>query len=90
MVLLEWLDETPVASIGDKTEMCRNINKNVLWNNFSGSTHAYTTGRRHMDSNLNKVRPKGPSQTLKVIKKTFIFYQLKVMLHLKKVVQSFT
>ncbi|KAH8387849.1 hypothetical protein KR093_009865 [Drosophila rubida] len=44
----------------------RNMNKNSIWNNFSGSTHAYTTGRRHIDSNLNKIRPKGPSQTLKV------------------------
>lgn len=42
------------------------MNKNSIWNNFSGSTHAYTTGRRHIDSNLNKIRPKGPSQTLKV------------------------
>ena len=57
---LEWLD--------DKTEARRNTNKNSIWNNFGGgSTHAYTTGRRHIDSNLNKIRPKGPSQTLKVI-----------------------
>ncbi|XP_013102689.1 rho GTPase-activating protein 190 isoform X2 [Stomoxys calcitrans] len=53
----EWLD--------DKTDGRRNINKNSIWNNFGGSTHAYTTGRRHIDSNLNKIRPKGPSQTLK-------------------------
>ncbi|XP_023298984.2 rho GTPase-activating protein 190 isoform X3 [Lucilia cuprina] len=53
----EWLD--------DKTDVRRNANKNSIWNNFGGSTHAYTTGRRHIDSNLNKIRPKGPSQTLK-------------------------
>ncbi|XP_017869928.1 PREDICTED: rho GTPase-activating protein 190 isoform X6 [Drosophila arizonae] len=53
----EWLD--------DKSDARRNANKNSIWNNFSGSTHAYTTGRRHIDSNLNKIRPKGPSQTLK-------------------------
>ncbi|XP_030378976.1 rho GTPase-activating protein 190 isoform X2 [Scaptodrosophila lebanonensis] len=53
----EWLE--------DKSEGRRNMNKNSIWNNFSGSTHAYTTGRRHIDSNLNKIRPKGPSQTLK-------------------------
>ncbi|XP_019844517.2 rho GTPase-activating protein 190 isoform X2 [Bactrocera dorsalis] len=53
----EWLE--------DKNEPRRNLNKNSIWNNFSGSTHAYTTGRRHIDSNLNKIRPKGPSQTLK-------------------------
>ncbi|KAL7744219.1 hypothetical protein ACLKA6_009185 [Drosophila palustris] len=50
----------------DKNDPRRNMNKNSIWNNFSGSTHAYTTGRRHIDSNLNKIRPKGPSQTLKV------------------------
>ncbi|EDW06400.2 rho GTPase-activating protein 190 isoform X12 [Drosophila mojavensis] len=50
----------------DKSDARRNANKNSIWNNFSGSTHAYTTGRRHIDSNLNKIRPKGPSQTLKV------------------------
>ncbi|XP_032594517.1 rho GTPase-activating protein 190 isoform X3 [Drosophila grimshawi] len=55
----EWLE--------DKNDAARrNMNKNSIWNNFSGSTHAYTTGRRHIDSNLNKIRPKGPSQTLKV------------------------
>ncbi|XP_017869931.1 PREDICTED: rho GTPase-activating protein 190 isoform X9 [Drosophila arizonae] len=54
----KWLD--------DKSDARRNANKNSIWNNFSGSTHAYTTGRRHIDSNLNKIRPKGPSQTLKV------------------------
>ncbi|KRG06900.1 rho GTPase-activating protein 190 isoform X3 [Drosophila mojavensis] len=54
----EWLE--------DKSDARRNANKNSIWNNFSGSTHAYTTGRRHIDSNLNKIRPKGPSQTLKV------------------------
>ncbi|XP_023032663.1 rho GTPase-activating protein 190 isoform X5 [Drosophila willistoni] len=53
----------------DKSDARRNMNKNSIWNNFSGSatnTHAYTTGRRHIDSNLNRIRPKGPSQTLKV------------------------
>ncbi|XP_017850290.1 rho GTPase-activating protein 190 isoform X3 [Drosophila busckii] len=50
----------------DKNDVRRSMNKNSIWNNFSGSTHAYTTGRRHIDSNLNKIRPKGPSQTLKV------------------------
>ncbi|XP_067638454.1 rho GTPase-activating protein 190 isoform X3 [Eurosta solidaginis] len=49
----------------DKKDSRKNSNKNSIWNNFSGSTHAYTTGRRHIDSNLNKIRPKGPSQTLK-------------------------
>lgn len=42
--------------------------RNILWNNFS-SHHAFTTGRhqRQTDSNFgNKIRPKGPSQTLKV------------------------
>ncbi|KAL9878907.1 rho GTPase-activating protein 190 isoform 2-T9 [Glossina fuscipes fuscipes] len=53
----EWLE--------DKNDGRRNVNKNSIWNNFGGSTHAYTTGRRHIDSNLNKIRPKGPSQTLK-------------------------
>ncbi|XP_033150186.1 rho GTPase-activating protein 190 isoform X4 [Drosophila busckii] len=53
----EWLE--------DKNDVRRSMNKNSIWNNFSGSTHAYTTGRRHIDSNLNKIRPKGPSQTLK-------------------------
>ncbi|XP_055303732.1 rho GTPase-activating protein 190 isoform X28 [Sitodiplosis mosellana] len=41
--------------------------RNILWNNFS-SHHAFTTGRhpRQSDTNFgNKVRPKGPSQTLK-------------------------
>ncbi|XP_032296315.1 rho GTPase-activating protein 190 isoform X6 [Drosophila virilis] len=50
----------------DKSDARRSTNKNSIWNNFGGSTHAYTTGRRHIDSNLNKIRPKGPSQTLKV------------------------
>ncbi|KRF82666.1 uncharacterized protein Dvir_GJ16010, isoform D [Drosophila virilis] len=54
----EWLE--------DKSDARRSTNKNSIWNNFGGSTHAYTTGRRHIDSNLNKIRPKGPSQTLKV------------------------
>lgn len=57
-VIVEWLE--------DKNDGRRNVNKNSIWNNFGGSTHAYTTGRRHIDSNLNKIRPKGPSQTLKV------------------------
>lgn len=57
-IIAEWLE--------DKSDARRNMNKNSIWNNFSGSTHAYTTGRRHIDSNLNKIRPKGPSQTLKV------------------------
>lgn len=42
--------------------------RNILWNNFS-SHHAFTTGRhqRQNDTNFgNKIRPKGPSQTLKV------------------------
>lgn len=41
--------------------------RNILWNNF-GSHHAFTTGRqRASETNFgNKVRPKGPSQTLKV------------------------
>lgn len=42
--------------------------RNILWNNFS-SHHAFTTGRhpRQNDSSFgNKIRPKGPSQTLKV------------------------
>lgn len=42
--------------------------RNVLWNNF-GSHHAFTTGRQPRPSDANfggKVRPKGPSQTLKV------------------------
>lgn len=42
--------------------------RNILWNNF-GSHHAFTTGRhqRQSDTNFgNKIRPKGPSQTLKV------------------------
>lgn len=42
--------------------------RNILWNNFS-SHHAFTTGRhqRQNDPNfVNKIRPKGPSQTLKV------------------------
>lgn len=41
--------------------------RNILWNNF-GSHHAFTTGRQRMtETNFgNKVRPKGPSQTLKV------------------------
>ncbi|XP_033150187.1 rho GTPase-activating protein 190 isoform X5 [Drosophila busckii] len=55
----EWLE--------DKNDVRRSMNKNSIWNNFSGSTHAYTTGRRHIDSNLNKIRPKGPSQTLKLV-----------------------
>lgn len=42
--------------------------RNVLWNNFS-SNHAFTTGRQQRQNDVNfggKVRPKGPSQTLKV------------------------
>lgn len=42
--------------------------RNIIWNNFS-SHHAFTTGRqpRPTDPNFGgKVRPKGPSQTLKV------------------------
>lgn len=42
--------------------------RNVLWNNFS-SHHAFTTGRQPRPGDANfgsKVRPKGPSQTLKV------------------------
>lgn len=63
LFVIEWLEE--------KNDIRRNVNKNAIWNNFGGSaTHAYTTGRRHIDSNLNKIRPKGPSQTLKVNRKT--------------------
>lgn len=43
--------------------------RNILWNNF-GSHHAFTTGRHQRQNDANfgssKVRPKGPSQTLKV------------------------
>lgn len=42
--------------------------RNVLWNNF-GSHRAFTTGRHQRQNETNfgsKVRPKGPSQTLKV------------------------
>lgn len=49
--------------------------RNVLWNNFS-SNHAFTTGRQQRQNDVNfggKVRPKGPSQTLKVFKYSFIF-----------------
>lgn len=42
--------------------------RSILWNNF-GSNHAFTTGRQRVTTETNfgnKVRPKGPSQTLKV------------------------
>lgn len=56
-----------VAGIGS-TSGEKESRRNILWNNF-GSHHAFTTGRhqRQSDANFgNKVRPKGPSQTLKV------------------------
>lgn len=67
MNITEWLDDK-----NDGRQIC---NKNSIWNNFSSSTHAYTTGRRHIDSNLNKIRPKGPSQTLKVFLKSLLLYE---------------
>lgn len=54
--------------------------RNILWNNF-GSHHAFTTGRHQRPTDPNfgsKVRPKGPSQTLKVISDwncTSLYYQ---------------
>uniref|UniRef100_A0A7G3AVT8 Putative rho gtpase-activating protein 5 n=1 Tax=Lutzomyia longipalpis TaxID=7200 RepID=A0A7G3AVT8_LUTLO len=61
-----WLDDALfIGRDGDKRDSGGN-KRNVLWNNF-GAHHAFTTGRRQNESSTfgNKVRPKGPSQTLK-------------------------
>lgn len=66
IIIIGWID--------DGVFMQKDANsgrRSLLWNNF-GSHHAFTTGRAHhqqrgADSNsANKIRPKGPSQTLKV------------------------
>lgn len=50
--------------------------RNILWNNF-GSHHAFTTGRQRTANETNfgggKIRPKGPSQTLKVKSSVYSF-----------------
>lgn len=63
-----WLDDALFISRDiDKRDHEMGSKRNVVWNNFS-SHHAFTTGRRQNETNSfgNKVRPKGPSQTLKV------------------------
>ncbi|KAL5277716.1 RhoGAPp190 family protein [Megaselia abdita] len=62
-----WLDDQLfISRDGDKADVRGSVRRNVVWNNFSGN-HAFTTGRqRNNDSSFgNKIRPKGPSQTLK-------------------------
>ncbi|XP_055713098.1 rho GTPase-activating protein 190 isoform X4 [Phlebotomus papatasi] len=61
-----WLDDALfIGRDGDKRDGSGG-KRSVLWNNF-GAHHAFTTGRRQNESSTfgNKVRPKGPSQTLK-------------------------
>ncbi|XP_059615373.1 rho GTPase-activating protein 190 isoform X5 [Phlebotomus argentipes] len=61
-----WLDDALfIGRDGDKRDGSGS-KRSVLWNNF-GAHHAFTTGRRQNESSTfgNKVRPKGPSQTLK-------------------------
>lgn len=56
-----------IAVMGSSGSGEKESRRNILWNNFG--SHAFTTGRhqRHNDTNFgNKIRPKGPSQTLKV------------------------
>lgn len=67
-----WLDDALFISRDiDKRdrELQQQGKRNVIWNNFS-SHHAFTTGRSRQTHDINsfggKVRPKGPSQTLKV------------------------
>ncbi|XP_037027323.1 rho GTPase-activating protein 190 isoform X6 [Bradysia coprophila] len=62
-----WLDDGLFIQRDNDKSREGSGRRNILWNNF-GSHHAFTTGRqqRANETNFgNKVRPKGPSQTLK-------------------------
>ncbi|XP_055914646.1 rho GTPase-activating protein 190 isoform X10 [Eupeodes corollae] len=63
-----WLDDQLfISRDAEKHDVRGSVRRNTIWNNFSGSNHhAFTTGRRQNESSFaNKIRPKGPSQTLK-------------------------
>ncbi|XP_055846391.1 rho GTPase-activating protein 190 isoform X8 [Episyrphus balteatus] len=63
-----WLDDQLfISREAEKHDVRGSVRRNTIWNNFSGSNHhAFTTGRRQNESSFaNKIRPKGPSQTLK-------------------------
>lgn len=71
-----WLDDGLFIQRDNDKAREGSGRRNILWNNF-GSHHAFTTGRqqRANETNFgNKVRPKGPSQTLKVIEKHIYDY----------------
>ncbi|XP_055390265.1 rho GTPase-activating protein 190 isoform X3 [Condylostylus longicornis] len=63
-----WLDDALfISRDGSKHDNRAGVRSNIIWNNFGGANHhAFTTGRQRSESSfVNKVRPKGPSQTLK-------------------------
>lgn len=76
-----WLDDQLfISRDGDKADVRGSVRRNVVWNNFSGN-HAFTTGRQRNDNSFgNKIRPKGPSQTLKV---SFFYILLNVIVVIK-------
>lgn len=63
-----WLDDALFINRDpEKHDTRSSIRRNIIWNNFGSNHHAFTTGRRQNETNFgNRVRPKGPSQTLKV------------------------
>ncbi|XP_037919567.1 rho GTPase-activating protein 190 isoform X4 [Hermetia illucens] len=62
-----WLDDALFINRDpEKHDTRSSIRRNIIWNNFGSNHHAFTTGRRQNETNFgNRVRPKGPSQTLK-------------------------